>query len=181
MLRNALMQIECATHQSAVREQLLLDDVARGRERVRIPLVSDTAADVAPPDFTYRPDYTASLPAALMINELYRLKLIQWAGAARTDADDGGDLTARFSGPAAVFFNSHLQLEKIQFTPCMEDAPGAPGPLRRCCSASVTSAYCAPRPKTAYSAVMCRLVYSYTPSPWHAADLWRQLRCSACA
>lgn len=121
-MNNALTLTSASSHL-----QILKSDASGGQERVRIPVVNDTGDAVAPPVATYHADYTASPAAAAVINELYARKLVQWAGVEKTRG-----ALPDFAGTAAVFFSNVGTLDKIQFTPCMEDAPGLGGPLHGC-------------------------------------------------
>ena len=121
--------------------QALVDDVSCGAERVRIPLVHTPAdTSVTLPDFTYHKDYTASPGAAVVINELHRRGLVQWAGSAATaDAPDFESLTmpaddgvAGSEAHTAVLFQESNVLGTLSYTPCIEDVPGAPTAMRRC-------------------------------------------------
>ena len=110
-----------------MRLQVLADDISGGRERVRVPLVCAKEEAPPPPDFTYRRDYTASPAASLVISEMHRRGLVQWAGTANTR----GSLP-RFTADESVRFTKEGVLEKILFTPCVEDARGLKGSLPAC-------------------------------------------------
>lgn len=110
-----------------------MEDISGGQERVRIPLVNDTPDTPDPPAFTYRPTNSVSRSAALCLGELHRRRLVQWAGSALTDAADGTAALPDFTSHFSVGYHPvHLVLDRIQFTPCMEDAPGGPAALPAC-------------------------------------------------
>ena len=111
---------------------MLVGDISGGQERVRIPLVCDTDATPDPPVFTYRATNTVSRSAALCIGELYRRGLVQWAGSAWTDPAGGAAAVPDFTSEFSVCYTQRLVLDRIQFTPCMEDAPGGHPALPAC-------------------------------------------------
>lgn len=100
------------------------EDISGGSERVRIALVNDShqAADL--PEFTYRRDYTFSPAAVVYMSELFSRRLVQWSGSKATKPTAGNTLPDFTSEHSVLYNQGSGMLERIQFTPCMEDRPG---------------------------------------------------------
>lgn len=104
---------------------LLKEDLSGGSERVRIALVNDSGQEATEPDFTYRKDYTFSPAAVVYMSELFSRRLVQWSGSKAT-APAAGKTLPDFTSEHSVLYNQESgMLERIQFTPCMEDLPAA--------------------------------------------------------
>lgn len=101
------------------------EDLSGGSERVRIALVNDSGQEATVPEFTYRKDYTFSPAAVVYMSELFSRRLVQWSGSKATTPAAGKTLPD-FTSEHSVLYNQESgMLERIQFTPCMEDLPAA--------------------------------------------------------
>lgn len=100
---------------------VLNEDISGGCERVRIALVNDSGHDAAIPDFAYRKDYTFSPAAVVYMAELFSSRLIQWSGSVATQPAAGCALPDFTSEQSVLYNRESGMLERIQFTPCMED------------------------------------------------------------
>lgn len=124
---------------TTVQAGLLSDDISGGRERVRIALINDSGEEAPAPKFTYRRDYTFSPAAAVYMSELFSRRLVQWSGSKAT-APAAGKRLPDFTSEHSVLYNQESgMLERIQFTPCMEDRLSGRPQLLECASMHVES------------------------------------------
>lgn len=108
------------------------EDISGGSERVRIALVNDSGEEAALPVFTYCRDYRFSPAAVVYMSELFSRRLVQWSGSKATRPAPGKTLPD-FTSEHSVLYNQHSgMLERIQFTPCMEDRLGGQRQLLEC-------------------------------------------------
>jgi hypothetical protein len=103
---------------------VLSEDLSQGAELVRIPAINESSVNVPLPLLTYRREYCLSPKAAAYVSEMYSRNLVQWAGTKFTGTPPGHEMP-NFVTEKSVLYNQNTgMLERIQFTPCMEDSVG---------------------------------------------------------